>query len=270
MAITNKESLVKRSKTRLELLEDRIAEAEKSIEAIKSSIGNQQSTELTKLQKVVDSLKTIRADMTDINNKEEIIFDNELSKIREESVLIVNIDKIKILEEKEKLEKELKEYKETIGKLQKEVAAKASALESEKIKNSKLNEANTVFNDNIDVLKSKAYGYDIAKKYEQHRKNINLNESSKFKQLDSDKMAYNYWERENYNDVKNPTRLEELAKEKQLWISNPSGNINKLISDIDSKKVEQGYVNNPYGRNLINSNMRKYSPMILSTSQNKK
>jgi hypothetical protein len=118
-------------------------------------------------------------------------------------------------------------------------------------------------------LKSKAYGYDINKKleYQQQR----LKPYGNAIHIDDD----NLWESDG-RVVGGSIKLDQLSKEKQLWIGNPSQNIDKLVNDMDKnyKANEEINVNSNYGQggnyynNNINSNLRKYSPLILDQSKN--
>lgn len=116
----------------------------------------------------------------------------------------------------------------------------------------------------MNKLKSKAYGYDINKKleYQQQRVKPYGNNAN---YMDDDN---GLWDNEGRQG--NNMRLDQLAKEKQLWIGNPSQNIDKLVNDMD-KNYKSNYdeinsnnpPNNYYSNNNINSNLRKYSPLIL-------
>ena len=54
-------------------------------------------------------------------------------------------------------------------------------------------------------------------------------------------------EKENYGERKKQTRLNKLENEKQMWIGNSQGNIDKLVNDVNianSYKAGKGYTNN--------------------------
>jgi chromosome segregation ATPase len=244
--ITNKEEFGIKRKTRLDILEERIITAEKAITQLKENYIKEQQEDITKLSNVVSVLNDMKTELEEIQKLEEEQIDSEITNIKRESLLIINIEKIKIIEEREKLKKELEDYKSNLSKLQSDLNDKECQIEEERQKNKKLEEINSIHSDNINVLKSKAFGYDIAKKYETYK-----NDSSA-KRQDHNPLEYNIWERENPVYIKQMSRLDDLAKEKKLWISNHENSINKLINDIQHSSG-------------IGTNMRKYSPMIINS-----
>jgi hypothetical protein len=244
--ITNKEDFAIKRKTRLDILEERISAAEQTISNIKINYITEQQEDLTKLTNVVSVLKEMKTELEEMHRLEDDQLDSEIATLKKECLLIINIEKIKIIEEKEKLKRDIEEYKSNLIKLQNDINNRDNQIEEERQKNKKLEELNSIQMDNIDVLKSKAYGYDIAKKYETYKKDGNS------KRQDDNPLEYNIWERENPIYNKQTSKLEDLAKEKKLWISNHENSINKLINNIEHSSG-------------IGTNMRKYSPMIIGS-----
>jgi hypothetical protein len=243
--ITNKEDFAKKRKTRIELLEERIQVAEEIITHLKENYMKEQNEDLTKISNVVLVLKEMKSELEELNKLEEEQLDPEIAILKQESLLMINIEKIKIIEEKEKLRKEIEEYKSNLKQLHIEISKKEQIIQEEQEKNKKLEDTNAIHADNINLLKSKAFGYDIAKKYETYKKGGNA------KRQDDNPLEYNVWERENPIYNKQSSRLDELAKEKKLWISNHDSSINKLINNIEQSSG-------------IGTNMRKYSPIIIN------
>ena len=140
--------------------------------------------------------------------------------------------------------------------------------------------------DQLSNLQSKAYGFDAAKKFDLYKsnqqKNINAHEQHdplrhKLDTQFEHQQGYNFWEKE--NKIGHSTKLDDLAKEKGLWVNNQDGNVHKLLNDIDrTGKANNNNVGGTYGSNyagtgaglgLNNKNsgsMSKYSPMILNNN----
>ena len=174
------------------------------------------------------------------------------------------------MNENERLNNKIKEQNEYIKKLEKELIASRSSMIGLH-KNTDILQGNLVQKEvEINKLKSKTYGYDINKKldYQQQRVKQYINNGN---YNDDDNGV---WDNEGSKHGDN-MRLDQLAKEKQLWIGTPSQNINKLVNDIDKNykvNYDDAAYNNPSkyynNNNNINSNLRKYSPLILD-QQNK-
>jgi hypothetical protein len=104
--------------------------------------------------------------------------------------------------------------------------------------------------DQIRILKSKVFGFDIAKKYEFYKDHTN-NRNNPISNIRDENLAYAMWEKENYNN-KNVNKLEKIEDEKNLWIRDSKNNIDKLIKDVNSaNKVD---LNNIDNRNSFNNN----------------
>lgn len=275
--ITNKEDFTKKRKTRLELLEDRIIQAENVIEELNKDLKEEGVNEIAKFEKVLEELREMQREIKEKEMNDNPNINEKIEKLQFESLLFINNDKVRIISQNKKLQKEMNAQKEELKKMQEDLMRKQLELEQERKKNNELLEANAVQDDKIKVLKSKAYGFDIAKKFEIHQNKINNDnkhnkiDPNRGKYIEDKNLAYNFWERENIAEMRNPSKLDELSKQKQLWIGNPIGTIEKLMNDIESKNRKNEHTsNNPYGNNRtnnnnsLNSNMRKYSPLILT------
>jgi hypothetical protein len=165
--------------------------------------------------------------------------------------------------ENDRLKEKIKEQNEYIKKLETELIETRTRMMNMS-KNADLLQGSLV-NKEVEVnkLKSKAYGYDINKKLEYQQQRVKPYGSNNYGDDD-----YGLWENENRNN-KNNLKLDQLAKEKQLWIGNPSQNIEKLVNDMDKNyQAHEEQIN--YRDNNINSNLRKYSPLILDQPSNNK
>jgi hypothetical protein len=273
--ITNKEDFTKKRKTRLEALEERILNAEKLIEELNKELKEEGKKELTKFEQTLNELRDMKNTILEEQEKSKMNLDSAEKEVLNESMLLINTDKVRIENKNEELLKEKKELTEYIKRLHAEIMKKDLEIQIKKKQENDLLEQNAEQEDKIRVLRSKAYGYDIAKKFEIHQNKLkNENEKKAHKLIEDEKLAYNFWERENMMQMKNPTKLDDLSKNKQLWINNPTSNIEKLMYDIDTNKVKSNsnIIQSPYGNikskeNNLGSNMRKYSPMILNNNK---
>ena len=176
-----------------------------------------------------------------------------------------------------KLESKLSSYRQNINEL----------LET----NNDIMRINQLQEEHIQKLKSKAYGYDIASKFEAYKtKQKTVPEDNKI--IENDHMSYNFWEKENINHLKQSTRLDDMVKEKEMWIGNSNLNLEKLkrnVNNYSTNNYNDYKSNNPYGNvnsgggyehlntqnnrstsnqePPIGTNMRKYSPLIINSKK---
>ena len=105
-------------------------------------------------------------------------------------------------------------------------------------------------------------------------------------------MSYNFWEKENINHLKQSTRLDDMVKEKEMWIGNSNLNLEKLkrnVNNYSTNNYNDYKSSNPYGNvnsgggyehlntqnnrstsnqePPIGTNMRKYSPLIINSKK---
>jgi hypothetical protein len=204
-------------------------------------------------------------------NIDNQILDTELRKINNDSLLLINNEKVRVLTQNEKLKFEKKEKNDQIKKLQDEILKLNLSLKIYKLKEDKLNEDNALLQEKFKNLESKAFGYDIAKKFEIHQNKLNtqkkypnLVDPNKYRAIEDDQLANNFWEREKLTLNKSPSKLDDMAKQKGLWIGNSSSNIDKLMNDVNISKKNEINLNMAKYSESINTNMRKFSPMILN------
>jgi hypothetical protein len=269
--ITNKEDFMKKRKTRLEVLEERILNAETIIEELNKELKDEGISEIQKMEKILNELREMKESIIEEEQKNNKEIKTEMNNFNQESLLLMNIEKVKVMNDNEKLKNEMEKFKEIIKNMEKELISKNVDIQKQKQYNDKILDINSEQEQEIKLLKAKAYGYDIAKKYDIYKhkinnENKNIIDPNKHRLVEDENLAYNFWERENLAQMKNPSKLDDLAKERQLWIANSSKNIDKLVNKTESRDKDHMY-NNPYGNrnNGISTNMRKVSPMILNS-----
>lgn len=269
--ITNKDDFTQKRKTRLEILEERILAAQKMINELNQELKLEGVKEISKLESVLNDLRSMKENIIKKENIDNQILDTELRKINNDSLLLINNEKVRVLTQNEKLKFEKKEKNDQIKKLQDEILKLNLSLKIYKLKEDKLNEDNVLLQEKFKNLESKAFGYDIAKKFEIHQNKLNtqkkypnLVDPNKYRAIEDDQLANNFWEREKLTLNKSPSKLDDMAKQKGLWIGNSSSNIEKLMNDVNISKKNEINLNMAKYSESINTNMRKFSPMILN------
>lgn len=153
--------------------------------------------------------------------------------------------------------------------------------------NNALLEKQSSLQDQISIVQSKAYGFDTAKKFDLYKGNQNRQHNinaygqhdhndplrNKLDTQAENQQGYNFWEKE--NKIGHSTRLDDLGKEKDLWVNQQDKNVHKLVNDIDRTKGNN-YVGGNYGTyggtnvnksvNVNPNSMGKYSNMILNNN----
>lgn len=269
--ITNKDDFTQKRKTRLEILEERILAAQKLINELNQELKLEGVKEISKLESVLNDLRSMKENIIKKENLDNQILDTELRKINNDSLLLINNEKVRVLTQNEKLKFEKKEKNDQIKKLQDEILKLNLSLKIYKLKEDKLNEDNALLQEKFKNLESKAFGYDIAKKFEIHQNKLNtqkkypnLVDPNKYRAIEDNQLANNFWEREKLNLNNSPSKLDDMAKQKGLWIGNSSSNIEKLMNDVNISKKNEINLNMAKYSESINTNMRKFSPMILN------
>jgi hypothetical protein len=279
--ITNKDDFTKKRKTRLELLEDRILLAENTIQNLKNEFAKDNQMEIKKIEIMLKELREMRENIKNIETEDNNSLLKEIQNVKENCLMIINNEKMKVVVENENLQKQRAEKDKLIMKMKEEIAQLNFTLKQSKIKEEKLLEKNSELENNYNSLQSRAYGYDIAKKFELHQKKINQEKNNKVLN-ENDRLALNFWEKENLKNNKVQTKLEDLTKQNALWIGNPSSNIDKLMREVSNPYNNNGSISNlkppsvsdmflskesynkPTNKQNIYTNMRKISPMILN------
>lgn len=193
----------------------------------------------------IKKLKFIINELTNLqtNSKiDESELCKEVAQLPKRGIIELAISKNKLFRSKETLVKKDEDKNLYIKKLENEIITQRLSLEElKKTEGEHLLQISTL-QDQIRILKSKVFGYDIAKKYEYYKEH----EPSKgpSSHIQDENLAYSMWEKENYAERKAPTKLNKLENEKQMWIANSNSNINKLENDV---KLANSY---RFGKNL--------------------
>ena len=293
--------LLNNRKTRIEALNDRINDAENTLNKFlpNENDSNVVGEEIIGTQKYIERMENILKDLNSLKfqpNIDENQIQTEVNSLKTRSVLQMAIAKIQVQREKEKFEKNRKERENYIKTLETEIVNNRIEMENLK-KNQNENMVNiSTLENQIRILKSKVFGFDIAKKYEFYKDHTNNGNNNPISNIKDENLAYAMWEKENYNN-KNINKLEKIEDEKNLWIRDSKSNIDKLIKDVNSaNKVDLNNIDNRnsfnkennglmnswsknnynsnYNNNIYNSDknnslgthMRNYTPMILQNN----
>ena len=229
-----------------------------------------------------------------------------VAELPKNGLMILAISKNKLKHEHQNLKNKDNEKNNYIKKLETEIVNQRIELEEIKKSDNEHLLKISAYEDQIRILKSKVFGYDIAKKYEYYKEHEASNNNQNA-HLKDDNLAFSMWEKENYGERVAPSRLNKLENEKQMWISNAQNNINKLENDVKlansykgernfamnndednglwtktpeearNKNKNNGFNNygNRYNRNNGNNNgensmgnMRRIAPMIMNNKNN--
>ena len=196
---------------------------------------------IKRLQFIIEELNQLKSN----SNIDEGELDKEVASLPKRALIEMSISKTKVKRNKDELSKLDEENKEYIKRLENEIIDQRLMLEKlKKGEGEHLLQISTL-QDQIRILKSKAFGYDIAKKYEYYKEHESANGPSAH--IQDENLAYSMWEKENYGERRAPTKLNKLENEKQMWIANPQNNINKLENDV---KIANSYrAGNNFGIN---------------------
>lgn len=248
--------LLNNRKTRIEALNDRINEADSALNKFlpkENEPENGPGEENLKTHKFITRMENILKDLNSLqfnSNIDNNQIQNEVNALQTRSVLQMAIAKIQVQREKEKHEKNKKEREDYIKTLETEIVNNRIEMENLKKNQNDNMVIISTLEDQIRILKSKVFGFDIAKKYEFYKDHTN-NRNNPISNIKDENLAYAMWEKENYNN-KNLNKLEKIEDEKNLWIRDSKNNIDKLIKDVNSaNKVD---LNNIDNRNSFNNN----------------
>ena len=273
----------------------------------KNSNNQEVSQNLEVTSPFVQRMQFILNELTQLktnSNMDEDQLDQEIAELPKNGLIILSLSKNKLKNKHLKLKNSQEEKNNYIKKLENEIVNQRIALEEvKKAENEHLLKI-SAYEDQIRILKSKVFGYDIAKKYESYKERESSNNINKA-HIQDENLAFSMWEKENYGERKIPTRLNKLENEKQMWISNAQNNINKLENDVrlaNSLKGERNFninndednglwtktpeesrnkngnnkfnnYGNKYNRNTNQGdsnlgNMRRIAPMIMNNKNN--
>jgi hypothetical protein len=181
---------------------------------------------LRRMQFIINELNQLKIN----SNIDEAELDKEIASLPKRGLLQLSLSKIVLKRKHEKLINSEKDKNNYVKKLENEIVEQRLSLEElKKAEGEHLLQISTL-QDQIRILKSKVFGYDIAKKYEYYKEHESANGPSAH--IQDENLAYSMWEKENYAERKAPTKLNKLENEKQMWIANPQNNINKLENDV--------------------------------------
>ena len=278
----------------LESSENKVSEKGQDIEV--------NSPFILRMQFILNELNQLKEN----SNMDEAELDKQVAELPKNGLLVLSLSKNKLIHQHQKLKDSQEEKNNYIKKLENEMVNQRVALEEiRKAENEHLLKI-SAYEDQIRILKSKVFGYDIAKKYEYYKEHEASNKNNNA-HIQDENLAFSMWEKENYGERVNPSRLNKLENEKQMWISNAQNNINKLENDVNlanSYKGERNFAmnsdednglwtktpeearmrnknngfnnyGNKYNRNTGNNNqenslgnMRRIAPMIMNNKNN--
>ena len=289
----------------LKTLEQKLIPSEENnVEETQSNQLNTQDIEVN--SPFIKRMQFILNELTQLKDRsavDEGTLDQEVANLPRNGLIVLSLSKNKLKKQHQKLFESQQEKNDYIKKLENEIVNQRISLEEiKKAENEHLLKI-SAYEDQIRILKSKVFGYDISKKYEFFKEQQNSN-SNQNAHIQDENLAFSMWEKENYGERKAPSSLNKLENEKQMWISNAQNNINKLENDVNlansyksgrnfamnndednglwTKTPEEarlrnknnGFNNygNKYNRNYQGEsnigNMRRIAPMIMNNNKN--
>lgn len=250
---------MEKNKSRTEVLDDKIKSLNLRISKLKYLLG-EDDLQVIQLNRLLETIKTQKAELIELDKTFEKTVDNEVNAFKNNGILAMNVENVRIKEEQESMRLEYIKMKEEIIRLNQQIVLhKANLVELANV-NNELMQVNMLQEEHINKLKDKAYGVDIGSKYE----------VNKYKQMNKDVRIHDnvnnnngLWDRENvgYEKIQ---KFDEFAKENQLWLGNAKNNLEKVKYDvIENNNQNYGVKNN----NGPTGNMRKYSPLIMKSNK---
>ena len=231
----------------LKTLEAKITPQEENITEESKQQPNTQDIEVN--SPFIRRMQFILNELTQLKNNSAIDegeLDNQVANLPKDGLIILSLSKNKLLNQHKKLKDSQEEKNEYIKKLENEIVNQRIALEQVKKSENEHLLKISAYEDQIRILKSKVFGYDIAKKYEFYKEHEASNNNQNA-HIQDENLAFSMWEKENYGERKFPSSLNKLENEKQMWISNAQNNINKLENDVklaNSYKGERNFAMN--------------------------
>ena len=218
----------------LKTLEQKLIPSEENnVEETQSNQLNTQDIEVNspfikRMQFILNELTQLK----DRSSVDEGTLDQEVANLPRNGLIVLSLSKNKLKKQHQKLLESQQEKNDYIKKLENEIVNQRISLEEiKKAENEHLLKI-SAYEDQIRILKSKVFGYDISKKYEFFKEQQNSN-SNQNAHIQDENLAFSMWEKENYGERKAPSSLNKLENEKQMWISNAQNNINKLENDVN-------------------------------------
>ncbi|MCQ2821353.1 MAG: hypothetical protein MJ252_29175 [archaeon] len=284
--MSNLKEFIKARKTRIEALADRINEANNYVNSMLPDESGK-NEELSS-QKFMNKLNNILEDFKGIEAKQQGISKDkikaEVDALPERSLLELSLAKAKLKEECQKTAEDLQQKDTIIKNLELELISRRQEIEQKRQEELKNQELITSLQQQVAVLRSKTFGYDISKKYEYYKDK--QSKAGPVGKIDDENLAFAMWEKENYDNrrAKVTTSLDQLENSKDMWISS-ANKTGKVIKDVDlansynnvngirsnnynynyNQSMKNPSVNNQGGSQRgLGTNMRKYTPMIFN------
>lgn len=280
---TTNMDIMKTRKTRIEALNDRINDADNYLNNFLPEEGKENTSPAHPTKVLIQRMEKMLGElneMKELSNIDQAAIDKEVASLPSRSLITLSVAKVKVVNENTKMKEQMQEREEYIKRLEQEVLKQRLDLENvKKNENENMVKISTM-EDQIRILKSKAFGFDIAKKYEYYKEK--QGKTGGAAQIEDENLAYAMWEKENYDSKKAPARLEKMETSKQMWIRDSQNNIDKLVYDVDvansynnvngintsNQNVNSAWKssNRQNTNNSIGTNMRKITPMILNNN----
>ena len=142
------------------------------------------------------------------SNIDEGELDKEVAELPKNGLMILSLSKNKLIHQHQKIKDSQQEKNNYIKKLENEIVNQRIALEDiKKAENEHLLKI-SAYEDQIRILKSKVFGYDIAKKYEYYKQHESTNNNQNA-HLQDDNLAFSMWENENEENKKEEMDIEK-------------------------------------------------------------
>jgi hypothetical protein len=231
-------------KLRTEELSDRILKLEQQLNIITFKHINEQEDEVSKLQLLLNQLKELQ-NTINLQNQ-DVIIDNSIKDFKENGLLLLNIDNVRLRQDKEEINNEMKDIREQMKKLQEQNIMLKSNITELIQSNNELLQINTLQEQHINNLKGKAFGADLNPMVDQNKKSNSLLLNDQ-RILEGQNMNNNLWDKNNI-DINKELKIDDYAKDKQLWIGNASQSLDSVRKSQEEPKT----------------NMRQYSKMLIS------
>lgn len=233
------------NKTKTEILYDKILSLESRIQNLKeNSINNE--TEVVKLNEQLNQLKQIHSKISSEEISQSKTIDEGIKSFKQEGISLLSLDIIKLKNENIELQKEILSLKSALHKND-EVNFSLQATINKLINtNSELSQINKLQEEHIANLKGRVFEDNPRIELNKKRNQLSLND-----QIipEGQNMNNNLWDRSNLGYNKE-SKIDEFAKEKNLWIGSITSNSNmQQLKGMNDKP---------------DTNMRKYSQLLIS------
>lgn len=258
------------AKLRTELLQDRIDAMQKRLQDLKQTSAFTEEEDDQGLKNIYTNSSDLNSKYLKIKSDEENVLNKEITQFKNEGLLLLNIDNLALRNKNLSLEEEVLRLKQEIKTLNSNSVIQMSMIAELTKTNEELIQINLMQEQHISNLKGKAFGGDISNKYEANRKRQSL--VNEYSIPEGVNMNNNLWDKDNVG-YQRQYKIDDFAKEKQLWISNTSNTLNKLKAD-NTLNVAPNNVNvvgnqsrlnlgNKKDSDAVSTNMGRYSKLII-------